>query len=213
MSDRQHSPDHQEQALQPTERNRWLEDAVRFADTQKKRAGQILLHSPFHPLYLWIFGRRKAQSGRLKYAQWVSSEESRWPSLKDHQAVAAGWRFRPTISILIPTFQPRKEWLDCAIASVKTQSYEEWQICICDDASSEPWVREYLEVEAATDSRIRVVLRDSNGGISAALNEAGKTGDRGICNFPRSRRRTSSLRSSLRCRSMPGGGRRCALFG
>ena len=88
--------------------------------------------------------------------------------------MAAGWRFRPTISILIPTFQPRQEWLDRAIASVKAQSYEQWQICICDDASSEPWVREYLQAEAAADSRISVVFRDSNGGISAALNDAGK---------------------------------------
>jgi len=85
-----------------------------------------------------------------------------------------GWRFRPTIGILIPTFQPRKEWLEQAIASVKAQSYERWQLCICDDASPEPWVREYLETEAAADCRISVAFRDSNGGISAALNAAGK---------------------------------------
>jgi len=171
-----------EQRLQQIESRRFfgfLQYARRIAVTQKKRAGQLLLHSPFHPLYLCIFGRRRALSAGSEYPQWVSSEESAWPSLHGHQEIAAGWRFRPTISVLIPTFQPRKEWLDLAITSVKAQSYEKWQLCICDDASPELWVREYLQSEAGADSRIRVAFRDSNGGISLALNDAGKlaTGD------------------------------------
>ena len=197
MSDLQRLPENREQTPQPTDRIRWLKSEIvsleqrlqqvesgrlfrflnyagRIAGTQKKRAGQLLLHSPLHPLYLRIFGRHRVRPGRFEYAEWVSREESRWPSRQGHQEVAAGWRFQPTVSILIPTFQPRREWLDCAIASVKAQSYENWQLCICDDASSEPWVREYLQTEAGADSRIRVAFRESNGGISASVNAAGK---------------------------------------
>jgi GT2 family glycosyltransferase len=177
MSDLQPLPEKiqslDEEAIEPSLLFRFLHYAGQVAEAQKKKAGQLLLHSPFHPLYLRTFGRRRARAMEVEYAQWVSTEEDRSPSRKGLQAVAAGWHFQPTVSILIPTYQPRKEWLDQAIASVKAQSYEKWQLCVCDDASSESWVREYLQTEAAADPRIRVTFRESNGGISAALNGAG----------------------------------------
>ena len=156
---------------------RFFRYAGRVTEMQKKKAGQLLLHSPFHPLYLRTFGRRRARAMEIEYSQWVSAEESRWPSWHGHQDIAAGWSFQPTISILIPTYQPRREWIEQAIASVKAQSYEKWQLCICDDKSSESWVREYLLAEAAADPRIRVIFSESNGGISTALNGAGELAD------------------------------------
>ena len=164
----------EDELVEPRALFRFLQYAGRIAETQKKRAGQLLLHSPFHPLYLRTFGRHQVRARGIEYAQWVSKEESRWPSRQGQQEIAAGWRFQPTVSILIPTYQPRKEWIEHAIASVKAQSYGKWQLCICDDASSELWVREYLQTEGAADPRICVTFRDLNGGISAALNAAGK---------------------------------------
>ena len=178
MSDFQPLPENfrssENEAVEPSLLLRFWQYVRRVAESQKKKAGQLLLHSPFHPFYLRTFGRRRARAMEIEYAQWISAEEGRWPSRQAHQEIAAGWQFKPTVSVLIPTYQPRKEWLDYAIASVKAQSYEKWQLCICDDASSEAWVREYLQAEAAADSRICVTLRESNGGISATLNGAGK---------------------------------------
>jgi O-antigen biosynthesis protein len=153
--------------------SRFLKYAGRVATTNKKKAGQLLLHSPFHPLYLRIFARHKLQARGIEYTRWISNQESTWPSWQGHQKIAAEWHFQPTVSILIPTYRPRKEWIEQAIASVQAQSYEKWQLCICDDASGEPWVREYLQAVAAADSRIHVTFSESNGGISAALNAAG----------------------------------------
>jgi GT2 family glycosyltransferase len=56
---------------------------------------------------------------------------------------------------------------------VAAQSYENWQLCVCDDASNETWVREFLEARAASDARIRVIRSDIPLGISGALNLAG----------------------------------------
>ena len=162
------------QGIESSRLNRFLRDLGRIADTQKKKAGQLLLHSPFHPVYFRLWGRRRARLDRVSYAQWVSSEEACWPSRDGHLEEAAAWRFQPTISIIVPTCQPSREWLDRAIASVKAQSYEKWQLCIGDDASVEPWVREYLQAQAASDARIRVAFGESNAGISATLNAAGK---------------------------------------
>lgn len=198
------SPDSQSEPIrearsQPTDRPRWLEDEITPLDQrvgrlesnrfyylmrqagalwekQRKKAGQALLHSPFHPLYLLLRGQRHAipSPAGPSYEQWVAQKESCLPPREWHQTESAEWRFQPAISVLMATFQPKKEWLEKAIASVKAQSYEKWQLCVCDDASVEPWVRQYLDSEAAADSRIRVVYRDSNGGISEALNAAGR---------------------------------------
>ena len=59
-----------------------------------------------------------------------------------------------------------------AIESVQKQLYPNWELCIADDASSDPHVRPILERYAAEDDRIKVVFRKDNGHISAASNSA-----------------------------------------
>jgi O-antigen biosynthesis protein len=78
---------------------------------------------------------------------------------------------KPTISILMPTYNTDERWLRAAIDSVIQQTYPHWQLCIVDDASTafhvEPIIREY----AATDERITALVRECNGHISQASND------------------------------------------
>ncbi len=153
---------------------RFLRFAGRILAKQKKIAGQILLHSPFHPLYLRLRGSSAAKLDGVSYGEWVAARESRGMTASWYRQQARGWRVRPLVSVVMSTFRPQRMWLERAIESVKAQSYEQWQLCICDDASGEPWIREYLESEAAANSRIRVSFRGVNGGISEGLNVAGQ---------------------------------------
>ena len=52
------------------------------------------------------------------------------------------------------------------------QLYPDWELCIADDASTDPTVRRVLEEYKARDARIRVVYRLENGHISASSNSA-----------------------------------------
>jgi len=79
---------------------------------------------------------------------------------------------RPLISILLPVWNPPLAFLAQAIASVRAQCYSGWELCIVDDASTEPAVRECLEREAAAEPRIRLQRRAVNGGIAQATNDA-----------------------------------------
>lgn len=81
-------------------------------------------------------------------------------------------RHAPLISILLPVYNPPLEFLDAAIGSVKAQSYFRWQLCIADDASTNPGVRELLEKHAAQDDRIELVFRENNGHICRSSNSA-----------------------------------------
>jgi glycosyltransferase involved in cell wall biosynthesis len=80
--------------------------------------------------------------------------------------------YRPLISLIMPTHNSPEKWLRLAIESVRKQLYPNWELCIADDASSEPHVRQTLEEYRMKDSRIKVAFRKDNGHISAASNTA-----------------------------------------
>jgi GT2 family glycosyltransferase len=79
---------------------------------------------------------------------------------------------RPLISIVMPVCDPPESVLIEAIASVREQTYEKWQLCIADDASREPHVGEILAEFEADDERVRVIRRIERGHISRASNDA-----------------------------------------
>lgn len=78
----------------------------------------------------------------------------------------------PRISIILPVYNPGLEVLKQAIDSVCRQIYPNWELCIADDASTDPGVRPFLEERARADARIKLTFRDRNGHISACSNSA-----------------------------------------
>lgn len=117
--------------------------------------------------------RSKNVVSYLKYSDWVQQVDT--PSRRDirrHHAEAASFRLQPTISIVMPVFDPDPRILDAAIRSVRNQSYSHWELCIADDASSNPAVAAVLRRHATADPRIKLHFRSARGNISAASNTA-----------------------------------------
>jgi GT2 family glycosyltransferase/glycosyltransferase involved in cell wall biosynthesis len=85
----------------------------------------------------------------------------------------------PKISIVMPVYNPPLEFLEMAIGSVINQVYQNWELCIADDFSTDENVAVHLKKWELKDSRIRVTFRTENGNISAATNSAAAlaTGD------------------------------------
>ncbi|MES9833963.1 MAG: glycosyltransferase [Candidatus Thiodiazotropha sp. DIVDIV] len=79
---------------------------------------------------------------------------------------------RPTISIVMPVYNVEESWLREAIDSVLAQTYDDWELCIADDASTKTHVRRVLKEYETRFKRIKVVYREKNGHISAATNSA-----------------------------------------
>jgi hypothetical protein len=75
------------------------------------------------------------------------------------------------ITVAMPVFRVPEPHLRAALASVKAQSWPHWELVIVDDAAPEPHVARVL-AEFASDPRVRVVRRSSNGGIAVASNDA-----------------------------------------
>jgi glycosyltransferase involved in cell wall biosynthesis len=146
-------------------RHIWRE--LRLHGRNKKGGGIDLLYKRYDDSF-------STQSGQaIQYSEWISSIEI--PGQPDCSAIKTmlksfrdGW----TISIVMPTYNTEKVFLQRAIESVLAQSYSNWELCIADDASSEPHVRPLLEEYAQRDTRIKVTFRQQNGHISAASNSA-----------------------------------------
>jgi GT2 family glycosyltransferase len=80
--------------------------------------------------------------------------------------------YTPIISVILPVYNPRPYQLQKAIESVLSQHYFYWELCVCDDASTEPRIREMLEEYRARDARIKLEFSESNAGIARASNRA-----------------------------------------
>lgn len=83
-----------------------------------------------------------------------------------------GGRFQPKISVVMPVYNIDQIWLEKAIDSVNLQQYENWELCIVDDASTSPRIKGTLQSYADADERIRVCYLDKNLGIAGASNAA-----------------------------------------
>lgn len=79
---------------------------------------------------------------------------------------------RPLFSIITPVHRPAVDVLRATIDSVLNQTYPDWELVLADDASGQPEVLEVLRAAAGSDTRIRVLERAEQGGISAASNAA-----------------------------------------
>ncbi len=77
----------------------------------------------------------------------------------------------PTISVVMPVHDPEPRWLQAAVNSVLSQTYHRWQLCIVNDASTNPAIAELLDGFARDDDRILVHHRTENGHIAAATND------------------------------------------
>ena len=78
----------------------------------------------------------------------------------------------PLLSVLLPTCDSNIVWLKEAIDSVQKQIYQNWELCIADDASRNPEVKSLLLEYSQQDSRIKIIYCQERRGISQTANTA-----------------------------------------
>ncbi len=75
----------------------------------------------------------------------------------------------PLVSIILPTYNPKKEWIEASIRSVLDQKYQNFELLIIDDASSN-WVLATVQALIASDSRISIIRNPKNLHLVQTLN-------------------------------------------
>lgn len=117
------------------------------------------------------------------YGRWRLLNMPRPIDLRDYAARVGDLSYQPTISVLVPVYNTRPEFLEAALRSVVAQVYPHWELCIADDASTDPAIRGLLARFAAADRRVKVRYRHANGHISAATNSALELATGDFCAF------------------------------
>ena len=77
---------------------------------------------------------------------------------------------KPLISIIMPVYNVDPKWLELAIESIKNQWYENWELCIVDDKSTNKKTLDYLK--NIKHKKIKIKFLENNLNISGASNEA-----------------------------------------
>jgi len=141
------------------------EEHRRLRRSAEGRVAKIL-SAPFR-----LFRRRQRTDAteQDEYGRWfarhrVSEEEA--VKLREQSRT---FSYRPLLSILMPTFNPNDKFLTGAIESVIVQAYENWELILIDDGSSDSSARALLKNLGRRDARIQIGVQE-HGGISSALN-------------------------------------------
>lgn len=141
------------------------EEHRRLRRSAEGRVAKIL-SAPFR-----LFRRRQRTDAteQDEYGRWfarhrVSAEEA--AKLREQSRT---FSYRPLLSILTPTFNPNDEFLTGAIESVIAQAYENWELILVDDGSSDSRAHALLKNLGQRDARIQIGVQE-HGGISSALN-------------------------------------------
>ena len=149
----------------------------RYKLTSQKYLGEKLVDfgKSLNPLVLWddycaIF---KNSAEIVPYPGWVREFETLDTEAYEIMRMEIK-RFdrKPLISVVMPVYNTNLLWLRASIDSVRAQIYPNWELCIADDASTNPAILPLLERFAQEDDRIKLVQRNHNGHISAATNSA-----------------------------------------
>src|SRR5262249_28947119 len=107
------------------------------------------------------------------YRAWVSTYDTLTAEdIAAMHSMAARFPLQPLISILTPVYNTPRSLLCATIDSVRAQTYGNWELCLVDDRSDQPHVREVLKHYSRMDHRIKVTYRNENGHISRASNSA-----------------------------------------
>ena len=104
------------------------------------------------------------------YQRWIQKNEN-W-NIEEIRKEIKSLTYKPKISIITPVYNVDPKWLDKCIESVRNQFYENWELCLHNDASTKKETIDCLKKWGKADKRIKISFGKENQHISGASNEA-----------------------------------------
>ncbi|MEI7690679.1 MAG: glycosyltransferase, partial [bacterium] len=152
----------------------YKEDLEKIREAKKKDGTLFLVKKIPNSIY-WrsrnrLVGARLSKRQTRLYNSWIKKYElSEFKELK----------YKPKLSVLVPVYNVKSVWLNKCIESVLSQNYENWELCLYDDASTMAETIQTLHEWEGRDERIKISFGKVNQHISGASNRclAMATGD------------------------------------
>lgn len=110
---------------------------------------------------------------QIRYGRWISQNDTITPhDVAKMRSLTKQFPHKPLLSIVMPTYNSDPALLRDAISSILDQTYQNFEICIADDCSTDQCTRTVIEEMSKKDARIKFVFREENGHISECSNSA-----------------------------------------
>jgi len=103
------------------------------------------------------------RDGRAEQVPWKDAPTDE--SLAQMKAFIDHFDHKPLISVVMPTYNTKPEWLTETIETVRNQIYPYWELCIADGGSGKETI-DCLSQWQKLDKRIKVVFLEENKGIA-----------------------------------------------
>lgn len=88
--------------------------------------------------------------------------------IPDLAGALSSFKYQPLISVVMPVYNVEVRWLTLALESVWDSSYDNYELILVDDASSNPELKTYLH--SIRHDRTRIYFNEENQGISETSN-------------------------------------------
>lgn len=129
-----------------------------------------------------ILAREKVWESRFlqaenetRYKSWWKSQKLTPQKVEKIKKKINKFKYKPTISILVPVYNTPAIWLEECLRSVEKQIYPRWELCIADDNSQNKYTQKTLdrwEEKSKKDKRIKILRQKKNLHISLTTNNA-----------------------------------------
>jgi GT2 family glycosyltransferase len=122
------------------------------------------------------FGIKESRNHLSSYTTWKQQNFPNIERINEIRLILKSLAYAETknilFSIIMPVYNTTSNFLTEALDSVLNQVYDNWELCIADDGSTEPHVKEILESYKRKDGRIKIIYNKTNKHICHASNLA-----------------------------------------
>ena len=108
------------------------------------------------------------------YRNYLDSRQRRlyesWQCRYEDRSINYKLRRQPLVSIIVPAYNTPTKYLRQMVQSVESQSYDNWELIIIDDASPDTGLKQEISAIAKTNAKIKPFFLKANRHIAGATN-------------------------------------------
>lgn len=104
------------------------------------------------------------------YTEWLPRHLPTSAELKQQRSIK--FEYAPKISLVVPLYKTKPEYLQALVDSLKAQTYSNWELCLSDGSGKDSPLTEILEKYKKEDGRIKVISNEKALQISENTNAA-----------------------------------------
>ena len=115
----------------------------------------------FRRFFLYISGKdpvkNSLQAG--SYNEFLKKHEVKTEDISKIKKECLQFKYKPKISVIVPVYNVDPKWLKKCINSVLNQYYDNFEICLYDDCSTNLKTRKYLErIKRETNDKVKILF-------------------------------------------------------